>query len=162
MTGEPLRVREKSFLVSKLTILSLSSPRLLPFRWPDLLPLLWCCLAPDSSPEDLSSSSDIVSLPRLFRDLKYWILKNILLVRFDVDTPYFCHNLKSFNLCFQDSNFRLQILTRGMLNRHAISHKLQFRIYFIFIRVCLHSTGCTILILINGTYKLQYIYNKCP
>ena len=122
MTGEPLRVREKSFLVSKLTILSLSSPRLLPFLWPDLLPLLWCCLAPDSSPEDLSSSSDIVSLPRLFRDLKYYIFKNILLVHFDVDTQYFCHNLKSFNLCFQDSNFRLQILTRGMLNRRARSH----------------------------------------
>ena len=122
MTGEPLRVKEKSFLVSKLTILLSphSSPRLLPFLCPDLLPLRWCCLAPDSSPEDLSSSSDIVSLPRLFRDLKYYIFKNILLVHFDVDTQYFCHSLKSFNLCFQDSNFRLQILTRGMLNRHAI------------------------------------------
>ena len=71
MTGEPLRVIWNIFLSPLLS--PHSSPRLRPsFRslCPDLRPDLRCVRDPDSSPEDLSSSSDIVSLPRLFLDLK--------------------------------------------------------------------------------------------
>ena len=79
ITGDPLLVSWNIFLSPLLS--PHSSPRLRPsFRnlWPDLRPDLRCVLEPDSSPEDLSSSSDIVSLPRLFLDLKiFHIQKNI-------------------------------------------------------------------------------------
>ena len=74
ITGDLLLPNWNIFLsLMKPTDLSHSSPRLRPSflnLCPDLRPRLWSCLDA-SSPEDLSSSSDMVSLPRLFLDLKY-------------------------------------------------------------------------------------------
>ena len=72
--GEP--VRWFKHILGKICVFSASSPLLLPsfrIRCPDLRPLLWLVLMV-SSPDDLSSSSDNVSLPRLFLDLKEKIL----------------------------------------------------------------------------------------
>ena len=76
MTGLPLRLIPNIFFSEP----GHSSPRRLwslRSLWPDLRPRLGLA-APVSSPELLSSSSDKVSLPRLFLDLKYLTMKNIL------------------------------------------------------------------------------------
>ena len=78
MTGLPLRLILNIFFSAP----GHSSPRRLwslRCLWPNLRPRLSRDPAPVSSPELLSSSSDKVSLPRLFLDLKkYLTMKNIL------------------------------------------------------------------------------------
>ena len=79
MTGLPLRLIPNIFFSEP----GHSSPRRrwsLRSLWPDLRPRLGLAPDPVSSPELRSSSSDKVSLPRLFLDLKIFNNENILLV----------------------------------------------------------------------------------